>query len=115
MNDVPITDELLEVPVPKSEGDEGWEETWFDDAEQSAATPKTSGDEEPATVAISTEELPTIMFDDVEDAAVEAAPHEAAFGGLAESEPAASEATTSASTPGAESDESDGDFNWKLD
>jgi 4-nitrophenyl phosphatase len=101
----PVIDELLEVPVPKSEGEEGWDETWFDDAEQSAADKEKSqvGDEQ-AQVAINSHELPTMVFDDTENAAAEAAPD-----AVASDE---SEAVESASTPDADSDDG---FNWKLD
>lgn len=107
----PATDELLEVPVPKSEGDEGWDETWFDDAEQNASAPQTSNGGELPTVATNTEELPTMLFDDTENAAAEAPADEAASAETAESESATIE-----STPAAESDkDSDDGFNWKLD
>ncbi len=105
----PITDELLEVPVPKAEGDEGWDETWFDDAEQNAATPA-GGDDELLTVATSTEELPTMLFDDTENAAAEAPSAE-----VNASDWDQVESATSESDSDAESDESDDGFNWKLD
>jgi hypothetical protein len=104
----PATDELMEVPVPKSKGDEGWDETWFDDAEQSAAgqkaTAQDSTPQDSTPVAHSSEELPTIVFDDTENAAAEAVPDE-----TAPTETAAEEA---ASPP---DDKEDDGFNWKLD
>lgn len=100
----PAKDELMEVPVPKSEGEEGWDETWFDDAEQSAAQQKTGDEKETGEAVASTEELPTIVFDDTENAAAETAPDEAA--------PAETAAEEAASTP---DDKEDDGFNWKLD
>jgi 4-nitrophenyl phosphatase len=110
---VPANDELLDVPIPKSEGEEGWDESWFDNAEQSAAEEESQAVDELSKVAVSSDELPTIVFDDTENAAAEAVsneavPDEAAPGGTAESE----SAPESASTPDTDSDDG---FNWKLD